>query len=240
MLTALDVDKVIRRDIPADDSGHWYLSMNESQREEAAKSLSRISQAICGRTKDDIIAHIDDRCVSREYLAEREDALYMPTLKDAMHRVGHEISQELEEKLSAHWSEIQDVLTRQSALIIENGDKVKEETNRRKQDRERIAAVEARLEVWEAKQNMVFTLAQSSDTRIMSLQDQTTNVQSDISEIKTILIKSAEKSSAKAATPKQSILSKVPLAAWVALAGALASAIIYLITGEVVTFGGAK
>lgn len=39
---------------------------------------------------------------------------------------------------------------------------------------------------------------------------------------------------------KQSMLSKIPLAAWLALAGALASAIVYIVTGEIVTFGGAK
>ena len=84
MLTAFDVDKVIREEIPSDKHDHWYLSMSQKQRNEAAKSLSVISQAICGKTKDDIIEHIDDR-----------ETVYMRTLKQAMDSLGEKFEESI-------------------------------------------------------------------------------------------------------------------------------------------------
>ena len=136
MLSAVDVDKVIREDIPDGKESHWYLSMSKSQRDEAAESLSRISQAICGRTKEDIIDHIDQKCVSVKYLEEQEQNLYMPTLKDAMKKVGEDISKDVASALSEHMDDVSEILRRMS-------EDVGEVKRRRKEDKEHIDNIDA-------------------------------------------------------------------------------------------------
>lgn len=261
MLSAVDVDKVIREDIPDGQEGHWYLSMSKTQRDEAAESLSRISQAICGRTKQDIIEHIDDGCVSKDYLKQREDEVYMPSLKEAMKKAVSDVSKDVASTLVEHMGDVTEILTRMSekvAQVEKSQQEVEkshnEERRRRKEDREQIEkntrdieALKSGLEGMAYESMQIKTAVASLEVALKNVDGDVTEIKSDVRMLVSKLIPEASSSKGQVHPPikKQSFWASVPTPLWVVIGGLLvsvaagtATALVYIKTGQIIPFGG--
>lgn len=74
-------------------------TLSKEQMAYHAKSVGAIAGA-CEKNNEKLLEHIDEMCVSKVHLDDQEQNVYMPTLKDAMEKVGERISKDVARQIA--------------------------------------------------------------------------------------------------------------------------------------------